>query len=74
MAGKLRMLVLEYGPGWAGTELEGCTGMLAQMNTDDDKHVWADHIQEPRFRSSKQSLKTAQTEKVRKELTGRGAE
>ena len=44
MAGKLRMLVLEYGPDWAGTEPEGCTGMLAQMNTDDDKDVWADHI------------------------------
>lgn len=53
-AGALRMPILEYGLGWAGTDSEGCTGMLAQMNTDYDKDVWADHIQEPRFRSSKQ--------------------
>ena len=29
------MLVLEWGLGWGGTER--CTGMLVQMNTDDDK-------------------------------------
>ena len=38
-AGALRMPILEYGLGWAGTDSEGCTGMLAQMNTDYDKDV-----------------------------------
>jgi hypothetical protein len=55
------MLVLERGLGWGGTE--GCAGMLAQMNTDDDKDIEAEYIQGPRFRSSKQLLRIAQKKK-----------
>jgi hypothetical protein len=32
---ELGMLVLDWGLGWGGTE--GCTEMLVQMDTDDDK-------------------------------------
>lgn len=35
--GRRGMLDLERGLGWGGAE--GCTAMLVQMNTDDDKEV-----------------------------------
>ena len=63
----LGRLVLERGLEWGGTE--GCTAMLVQMCTDDDKNVLEEYIQGPCVRSSKQIVENCSKKKIKDKKT-----